>query len=149
MAKENYQDRFSGPTKALLRISTNIFLDSGLDVRQKHMFGHVAFVINGNMFLLVGEWPRQANGVLVCPGRKGLVTTTAILPTICEEDEQDLMARDGSGFFAPDWTRLKSWVSLSGPWLLCEEEWSPVLNRQLERFSKLPPKRLRHSGLSV
>ena len=152
MSKEDFQNRFSGQTRALLRLLVNIFLDSGLDIRQKQMFGHVAFSLNGHTFLLVGEWPREISGQLVIPGNgKERAEPTAIFTSLGGLDAGAgwLMKLPGSGYFAPGGTRLKSWVSLTGTWLLEEEELAPLVRRQLENAQKLPVKKIKNASVAI
>ncbi|WP_141735742.1 hypothetical protein [Oligoflexus tunisiensis] len=141
-SKTTYEDRFSGRTRAILLTLNNIFLDSGQDIRTKHMFGHKAFLLKGRPFILVGEWARDEDpkAGLVRMSSRGKDEATVIVIPPDEVMALDIRKRFGGLYFAPDGTRLKYWISLSGPWLTEEEKILPLVNQLLDAYEKMPEK---------
>src|SRR6478736_6227792 len=107
--KISYEEAFSGHTKAIIRTLSNIFLDTGLDIRTKHMFGHKAFLLNGRPFLLVGEWSRdeRAKEHIVCMADRGKIQSTVIVIPLDEPMAQSIRKKHGGLYFAPSGARLK------------------------------------------
>ncbi len=140
--KTSYEDAFSGRTKAILRTLSNIILDSGLDVRTKQMFGHKALLLNGRPFLLIGEWARDERPAedIVTIRERGREEPTLIVIPLDEPMAQEIRAMHGGLYFAPKGSRLKFWISLTGPWLGDEEAVQPLILRLLEAYSQLPMK---------
>jgi hypothetical protein len=141
-SKTTYEDRFSGRTRAILLTLSNIFLDSGLDVRHKHMFGHKAFLLKGRPFLLVGEWARYEDpkaGIVSIKARGPDEATVIVIPPD-EAMALSIRRKYGGLYFAPSGTRLKCWISLTGPWLTEEERILPLVHQLLETYAEMPEK---------
>jgi len=150
--KPNYEDAFSGHTKAIIRVLSNIFLDSALDIRTKHMFGHKAFLLNGRPFLLVGEWARDERRKegIVCIDDRGVAESTVIVLPLNEDMAQSIRKKHGGLYFAPSGTRLKFWISLTGDWLIEEHKLLPLTSVLLSAYAALPEKTgLAHPGRRV
>lgn len=149
--KQTYEDRFSGRTRAIIRTLTNIFLDSGLDVRHKHMFGHKAFLVRGHVFLLVGEWAREERRKekIVIISDEGDVKPTLIVVPTNETTAEAFRKANGGLYFAPGGSRLKNWLSFSGDWLSDEKKLLPVIQELLDAYSSLPQKNPKNPGLMV
>lgn len=141
-SKPGYEEAFSGRTRAIILTLSNIFLDSGLDVRTKHMFGHKAFLIHGRPFMLVGEWARdeKADKGIVCIRERGTEEATLIVIPLDEPMALSILKDYGGLYFAPDGTRLKFWISLIGPWLTEEEKILPLVTMLLKAYAALPEK---------
>lgn len=140
--KTTYEDAFSGRTKAVLLTLRHIFLDSGLDIRTKHMFGHKSYLLNGHVFMLVGEWARDEDkkaGIVQIADRGKAEATMIVIPPD-EAMAQSIMKTYGGLYFAPSGTRLKSWVSLNGLWLTEEEKILPLVTRLLDAYKGMPEK---------
>src|SRR6478736_216601 len=136
-SKSGYEELFSGRTKAIIRTLSNIFLDTGLDVRTKHMFGHKAFLLNGRPFLLVGEWSRdeRIKESIVCMADRGKTESTVIVLPLDEAMAQAMRKKHGGLYFAPSGTRLKFWISFKGDWLMQEESLLPLTNLLLAAYA--------------
>lgn len=149
--KRNYEDKFSGRTRAIIKTLTNIFLDSNLDVREKHMFGHKAFLINGHLMMMVGEWSRNEKpkeGNVQVDGKGEAEPTLIILP----KDEAAGLAfrkKYGGLYFAPSGVRLKNWLSFTGSWLTDEDKLIPLVKEMLKANARLAPKELKNPGRIV
>lgn len=149
--KQTYEERFSGRTRAIIKTLTNIFLDSGLDVRHKPMFGHKAFLLRGHVFLLVGEWAREERRrerIVIIADEGELKPTLIVVPTNEAMAEAFRKAHKGL-YFAPGGTRLKHWISFSGPWLSDEDELLPIIQGLLDAYAELPLKKPKNPGLMV
>lgn len=141
-SKVSYEEAFSGRTRAIILTLNNIFLDSGLDVRTKHMFGHKAFLLNGRPFMLVGEWARdeQLNEGIVSIRERGTEEPTLIVIPPDEAMALSIRKNYGGLYFAPSGSRLKFWISLTGPWLTEEERLLPLVTLLLDSYAALPEK---------
>lgn len=151
MGKTTYEDAFSGRTRAILLTLSNIFLDSGLDIRTKHMFGHKSFLLNGHVFMLIGEWARDEDkkaGIVKMAGRGAVESTMIVIPTD-EKMAQGILKKYGGLYFAPSGTRLKYWISLSGLWLTEENKILPLVNQLLKVYAALPEKTSGRPGRRV
>jgi hypothetical protein len=150
-AKTTYEDAFSGRTRAILLTLTHIFLDSGLDIRSKHMFGHKAFLLNGHIFMLVGEWARDEDkkAGLVKMGERGQVDSTVIVIPPDEALARSIRKTYGGLYFAPSGSRLKFWISLSGLWLTDEESILPLVQQLLDVYSAMPEKSRERPGRRI
>ena len=139
MGRTTYEDAFSGRTKAILRTLTHICLDSGHDVRSKHMFGHKAFLLKGRPFLLVGEWARDEDkpAGIVRIADQGPAEATLIVIPPDEAMATAIRKKHGGLFFAPSGTRLKFWISLTGVWLTEEEQLQPLIQSLLKRYAAM------------
>ncbi len=141
-SKSNYEDAFSGRTHAIIRTLSNIFLDTALDIRTKHMFGHKSYLLNGHLFLLVGEWARDEDkraGIVKIAERGSAESTMIVIPP-SEAMAQDILKQHGGLYFAPSGSRLKSWISLSGLWLTEEEKILPLVHELLNAYEVMPEK---------
>lgn len=141
-SKPSYEDAFSGRTHAIIRTLSHIFLDSGLDVRTRHMFGHKSYLLNGHLFLLVGEWARDEDkkaGIVRIRARGKPESTLIVIPPD-ETMAQSILKKYGGLYFAPSGSRLKSWISLSGLWLTEEEKILPLVNQLMEIYGAMPEK---------
>lgn len=150
-SKTTYEDAFSGRTRAILLTLNHIFLDSGLDIRTKHMFGHKSFLLNGHVFMLVGEWARDEDkkAGIVKIAERGKVESTMIVIPPDDELAQSIRKLYGGLYFAPSGTRLKSWVSLNGIWLTEEEKILPLVTQLLKVYGELPEKTSGRPGRRV
>ncbi len=149
--KTSYEDAFSGRTKAILLTLNHIFLDSGLDIRTKHMFGHKSFLLNGHVFMLVGEWARAEDkkaGIVQIADRGKAEATMIVIPPD-DPMAQAIMKTYGGLYFAPSGTRLKSWVSLNGLWLTEEEKTLPLVTQLLTVYQAMPEKTSGRPGRRV
>jgi hypothetical protein len=147
----NYEDKFSGKTKAIIKTLTHIFLDSNLDVREKHMFGHKAFLIHGHMMMMVGEWSRLEklkDGIVQMDGKGEAEPTLIILPRD-EASAKTFQKKYGGLYFAPSGVRLKNWLSFTGPWLSDEAALIPLVIELLNAAKALPPKEMKNPGRIV
>jgi hypothetical protein len=150
-AKIPYEEAFSGRTRAILLTLTHIFLDSGLDIRSKHMFGHKAFLLNGHVFMLVGEWVRDEDkkAGIVKMGERGQAESTVIVIPPDEVTARGILKTYGGLYFAPSGSRLKFWISLSGLWLAEEEKILPLVQRLLDVYSAMPEKTRERPGRRI
>lgn len=150
-SKSTYEDAFSGRTHAIIRTLSNIFLDSGLDIRTKHMFGHKSYLLNGHLFMLIGEWIRDEDkkaGIVKIAGR-GVAESTMIVIPPDEAMAQNILKEYGGLYFAPSGSRLKSWISLSGLWLTEEEKILPLVHQLLEVYGAMPEKSAGRPGRKI
>lgn len=149
--KTSYEDAFSGRTKAILLTLNHIFLDSGLDIRTKHMFGHKSFLLNGHVFMLVGEWARAEDrkaGIVQIADRGKAEATIIVIPPD-DGMAQTIVKKYGGLYFAPSGTRLKSWISLNGIWLTEEEKILPLVTQLLKVYEALPEKASARAGRRI
>ncbi|HET9238365.1 MAG TPA: hypothetical protein VFO10_13980 [Oligoflexus sp.] len=149
--KTTYEDAFSGRTRAILLTLNHIFLDSGLDIRTRHMFGHKSFLLNGHVFMLVGEWARDEDkkaGIVQIADRGKAEATMIVIPPD-DAMAQAIMKKYGGLYFAPSGTRLKSWVSLNGLWLTEEEKILPLVTLLLKAYEVMPEKTSGRPGRRV
>ncbi len=141
-SKSNYEEAFSGRTHAIIRTLSHIFLDSGLDVRTKHMFGHKSYLLNGHLFLLVGEWARDEDkkaGIVKIAERGPAESTLIVIPPE-EAIAKGILSEYGGLYFAPSGSRLKFWISLHGLWLTEEEKILPLVHQLMEIYGAMPEK---------
>ena len=149
--KRNYEEKFSGKTRAIIMTLTRIFLDSNLDVREKHMFGHKAFLVKGHVMMLVGEWSRNEKPkehIVQVDGTGAPEPTLILLPL--DAGTAEVWRKTYKGlYFAPSGVRLKNWLSLSGSWLMDEDKLLPIVEELLTAYEDLPFKALKNPGYTI